>query len=152
MAGSTPYSASYPSLRGKNVFVTGGSSGIGADLVRGFARQGAQVAFNGLEAEAASALVQELNNLGYLLPLFSATDVTDVQALQDNIAAAQEQLGAFDVLINNVGNDRRQSFESVDVSFFDWMTAVNLRAHFFAIQSVLPGMKAKGAGSIVNIG
>ncbi len=148
----TPYSARYPSLAGRAVFITGGSSGIGADLVRAFAAQGARVAFNGQDLQLAQDLLDEVDRAGHPRPLFSPSDVTDVAALRAHIAAAEQALGPFDVLVNNVANDQRHKFEEVNVEYFDWMTSVNLRPHFFAIQAVLPGMKARGSGSIINIG
>ena len=152
MSTSNLYSARYPSLAGRAVFITGGTTGIGADLVRAFAAQGAHVGFNGRNLAAAQALQDELERAGHPRPLFTPGDVSDVAALRAHIAAAAQALGPFDVLVNNVANDERQAFEEVEVADFDRMTAVNLRPHFFAIQAVLPGMKARGSGSIVNIG
>jgi D-xylose 1-dehydrogenase len=146
------YSARYPSLEGRNVFITGASSGIGADLVRAFASQGAVVAFNGREKDAAERLLDEVEQAGYSRPHYANSDVTDVAALRAHIATAAAALGAFEVLVNNVGNDDRHVFETVEPDYFDWMCAVNLRPHYFAIQAVLPGMKAKRRGSIINIG
>lgn len=149
---ATPYSARYPSLRGRAVYITGGATGIGADLVRAFADQGAQVAFADLNAAAAAALIDEVCAAGGLRPQFEALDVTDVDALSAHIAKVSETLGPIDVLVNNVANDDRHEFQSVTREYFDWVVGVNLRAHFFAIQAALPGMKARGSGSIVNIG
>ena len=149
---SAPYSANYPSLRSRGIYITGGSSGIGADLVRAFAAQHAQVAFNGRDVEAAQALCDEVAALGQPRPHFEPVDVSDVDALCAHIAHSAQQLGGIDVLVNNVGNDQRHDFQTVGREFFDWMVSVNLRSHFFATQAVLPGMKARGRGSIVNIG
>ncbi len=149
---ASSYSACYPSLRDRVVYITGGATGIGADLVRAFARQGARVAFNDLKAEAAAALVDELAASGAPRPLFGLLDVTDVDALAAHIAQAIQTLGPIDVLVNNVADDQRHEFPAVTREYFDWVVNVNLRAHFFAIQTVLPGMKARGSGSIINIG
>jgi NAD(P)-dependent dehydrogenase (short-subunit alcohol dehydrogenase family) len=149
---ATAYSAQYPSLRSRGVYITGGSSGIGADLVRAFAAQHAQVAFNGRDEAAGHGLCDEVAALGQPRPLFEPVDVTDVDALCAHVKRAEEQLGGIEVLVNNVGNDQRREFETVSREFFDGMVAVNLRSHFFATQAVLPGMKARGRGSIVNIG
>lgn len=149
---TTAYTARYPSLRSRGVYITGGSSGIGAELVRAFAAQHAHVAFNGRDEAAAQALCDEVAARGHPRPQFGAVDVADVDALGAHIADSAQQLGGIDVLVNNVGNDQRHEFQTVSREFFDGMVAVNLRSHFFATQAVLPGMKARSRGSIVNIG
>jgi NAD(P)-dependent dehydrogenase (short-subunit alcohol dehydrogenase family) len=143
--------ATYPSLRDKVVFVTGGSTGIGSEFVTAFASQGAKVGFNGRNAEAATALIERA--AGPHKPYFVRCDVSDVAQLR---ASIEEVVRHFDhdvdVLINNVANDERHDFTTIDAAYFDWMASVNLRPHFFAIQTVLPGMKRKGGGSIINVG
>jgi NAD(P)-dependent dehydrogenase (short-subunit alcohol dehydrogenase family) len=143
--------AIYPSLRDKTVFITGGSTGIGSELVAAFARQGAKVGFNGRNAEAAQALIDSLPDVPHR-PFFVRCDVADVAALRSSIEQTATRFGDIDVLINNVANDERHDFSQVDASYFDWMVSVNLRPHFFAIQAVVPGMKRRGGGSIINIG
>ena len=73
--------AQYPSLQGRSVFVTGGSSGIGGDIVIAFARQGAKVAFTGRNAEAAQQVIEAARQLGPE-PLFLQSDASDVKALR----------------------------------------------------------------------
>src|SRR3954463_13028378 len=85
--------ASYPSLRGRSVFITGGGSGIGACLTESFARQGALVAFVDIAEAASLALVQKIEAAGLPRPWFRRTDVTDVPALQAAIADAARALG-----------------------------------------------------------
>ena len=138
----------YNSLRGRAVIVTGGASGIGADIVRAFAQQGATVGFLDRDAAAGAALAAELGSAVH----FETCDVTDVAALQVTMAALAQRLGAVDVLVNNVANDQRHSIESVTPEFFDERIAINLRPHFFATQAVLAAMRARGGGAIVNLG
>ena len=146
-----PQNASYPCLANKVVFVLGGSSGIGAEFVRAFARQNAQVAFVGRNAEQANALCDELGDCGYR-PEFYQCDVTDLEALQGAIAACAAKLGDIAVLVNNVANDDRHDFETIDPEYFDWEVSINLRPHVFAAQAVLDGMRRLGGGSIINLG
>ena len=141
----------YNSLRGQGVLVTGGGSGIGADIVRGFVQQGARVGFLDRDAAAGAALAAELVG-GSGQAHFQACDVTDVPALQRTIAALGEKIGGISVLVNNVANDQRHEVEEVTPAFFDDRVAVNLRPHYFAAQAVIRDMRAKGGGSIVNIG
>ena len=151
-AGMPANSAHYPSLRGKRVFITGGGSGIGACLVEAFARQGARVAFVDVAARESEQLVQTLRGSGFDPPWFRACDVADVAALQRSIADAAAALGDFDVLVNNVASDDRHAIADVTPEYWDQRMAINQRPAFFAIQSVLPGMRRAGRGSIVNIG
>lgn len=142
--------ARYPSLHGKVVFVTGGGSGIGADIVRAFAGQGAKVGFIDIDDAAGRALVAGL--AADTPPLFIAGDLTHVDALRDAIAATRAAFGDIDVLVNNVANDRRHELLAVDEAFFDATVAVNLRPAFFAAQQVVPDMQRRGGGAIVNVG
>jgi NAD(P)-dependent dehydrogenase (short-subunit alcohol dehydrogenase family) len=142
--------ASYPSLAGRVVFVSGGASGIGADIVRAFARNRARVAFVDLQREAAAALVSELA-AGGEAPLFLEADVTDIPALQAAIAQTRERLGPIGVLVNNAANDQRHKVADVSVEYWDQCQNVNLRHHFFAAQAVHPQMRELGSGSIVNL-
>ncbi len=138
---------SFHSLRGRSVIVTGGASGIGADLVRAFAQQGCVVGFLDLDTSAGEALATGLSNAHFI-----PCDVTDVAALQAALAGLMRRIGGVDVLVNNVANDERHSIESVTAEYFDERVAINLRPHFFAAQSVLDSMRSRGGGSIVNIG
>jgi D-xylose 1-dehydrogenase len=144
--------ATYPSLRGRSVFITGGGSGIGAAFVEGFARQGSRVAFVDVAAAASQALADKIEKAGLPRPWFRKTDVTDVRALQSAISDAAKAVGDFHVLINNVANDDRHNFMDVTPEYYDQRIAVNQRPAFFAIQAVVPGMKKMGGGSIINVG
>ncbi|MEH6518135.1 MAG: SDR family oxidoreductase [Halioglobus sp.] len=142
--------ASYPSLIGKAVFITGGATGIGAALVEAFLKQGAQVGFVDLDSNAAHGLQQDLLEKTGKQPWFCKVDVSDVPALHGAIDAATEALGPISTLINNVANDNRHSPDAVTEEFWQQCMAVNLDATFFACQRVYEGMKAGGGGSIIN--
>ena len=144
--------ASFPSLRGQRVFITGGGSGIGAALVEAFAEQGAQVAFVDFAQAESEALVQKIAAAGHVKPWWRSCDVRDVHALQAAIEAAVAELGDFFTLVNNVARDDRHSLEAVTPEYWDERMAVNQRPAFFAIQSLMPGMKRLGGGSIINFG
>lgn len=139
--------ATYHGLAGKAVIITGGATGIGADIVRAFDAQGCRVGFVDIAAEAGAALAASLRDAH-----FERCDVSDVAALQAAIRALQARIGGTDVLVNNVANDDRHDVDTVTPEYFDGRVAVNLRPHFFATQAVLPAMRARGAGAIVNIG
>lgn len=143
--------AIYPSLSGKTVMITGGASGIGEEIVRAFAAQGARVGFLDIDAKRGSALESELQDSGSSA-IFLHCDLKDIEALRD---AVQRLVGAFGpvaVLVNNAANDDRHDWSKVTPAYFDERIATNLRHFFFAIQAVAPGMIAAGQGSIINLG
>jgi NAD(P)-dependent dehydrogenase (short-subunit alcohol dehydrogenase family) len=127
----------YPSLEGRRVLVTGGGSGIGAEIARGFARNRAEVAVLDLAmAEEPGPGVR-----------FFECDLTDVDALRSVVAS----IGPVGALINNAANDQRYALEDITPEDWDAAQAVNLRHQFFMAQAVAPGMRAQGGGSIVNL-
>ncbi len=140
--------AIYPDLAGKSVLVTGGGSGIGAAIVRAFARQQAKVGFIDIADTPSRALVADL--AGAATVHYVHTDLRDVDALKRAIAEVATRHGAIDVLINNAAHDERHETKTVTPELFDERIAVNLRHVFFAAQAVLPDMQAKGGGVIVN--
>ncbi len=135
----------YASLKDKTVIITGGASGIGEAFVRAFAHNGARVAFLDLQRDVGEALAKDVG------ARFVACDLTDVAALQRALGEVQQALGPAAVLVNNAANDQRQEFEQVTEKDFDWMIAVNLRHVYFAAQAVVPQMRARGGGSIINM-
>lgn len=144
--------ARFPSLKGRSVFVTGGGSGIGASIVKSFALQGARVAFIDVAEASSRALLKEIESAGAAAPWFEPCDVRDIAALQSAIARAAKVLGDFSVLVNNVASDDRHKLEDVTPEYYEQRMAINQRPAFFAIQSVVPGMKRLGGGSIINLG
>ena len=142
----------YPSLRGRVVFISGGSSGIGAELVRAFAVQGSKVAFCGTKPEGGKPLIEELTKAGHPAPWYGACDVRDVAAYQALLARVERELGPIRVLVNNAGRDDRHKMEEVTSEFWDDRLALNLKHYFFAIQAVAPGMERAGGGSVINMG
>jgi NAD(P)-dependent dehydrogenase (short-subunit alcohol dehydrogenase family) len=144
--------ALYPSLRDRGVFISGGSSGIGAELVRAFAAQGSKVAFCGTKPEGGQALIDEIVAAGHARAWYGACDVRDVAAYQALLARVAAEVGPIRVLVNNAGRDDRHKMEEVTSEFWDDRLALNLKHYFFAIQAVAPGMERAGGGSIVNMG
>ena len=143
--------ATYPSLQGRVVLITGGASGIGASIVEAFAAQSSRVIFLDINAEAGHQLATTLSERGQVRPEFLACDVTDIQAMQRVLAPVLQQFGQVDVLVNNAGNDTRHTIEGVTPESWDRSMAINLKHQFFMSQAVLPGMKKAGSGSIINM-
>jgi NAD(P)-dependent dehydrogenase (short-subunit alcohol dehydrogenase family) len=140
--------AVYPSLAGQTVVVTGGGSGIGEMMVEGFARQKSRVFFLDVAEAESHALTARLGD-GVR---FLKCDLTNVDSLRANFAEIEKQAGPVSVLVNNAANDDRHKLEDVTPAYWDQRLAVNLRHQFFATQSVVPGMKKSGGGSIINLG
>ena len=97
--------ASYPSLAGRNVFVTGGGSGIGAAIVELFCRQRANVFFVDINAEAAADLIARIEAQGCPAPEFIACDLRDIDALQAAIRDVIARAGPIRALVNNAERD-----------------------------------------------
>ncbi|MCB1329468.1 MAG: SDR family oxidoreductase [Maritimibacter sp.] len=144
----TERAATYPSLAGKSVVVTGGASGIGAEIVRGFVAQGARVGFLDLDDAAARALSAELGPAA----VFAHCDLRDIAALQAALAEIARANGPAEVLVNNAARDDRHDWREVTEAYWDERMQNNLRHMFFAIQAVAPGMIAAGGGAVVNVG
>ena len=144
--------ARYADLEGAAVFVSGGASGIGADIVEGFCRQGAATVFVDLDVAAGEALSERLAAETGNRPRFIAADVTDDDALRAAIDAAEALGKGLAVLVNNAANDRRHEVTEVDPAFWERCVAVNLRHQFVAAQHAFGLMKGRGRGSIINFG
>lgn len=140
--------ATYPSLAGTTVLVTGGASGIGEYLVRAFAEQGSRVGFVDIDQARGADLAAEIGDA----VRFAACDLRDIAALQAAVATLKAALGPATVLVNNAARDDRHGWQDVTPDYYDERIATNLRHMFFATQAVAPDMMAAGRGSIVNMG
>ena len=139
--------ARYPSLADKVVYVTGGASGIGAEIVAAFADQGARVGFVDMDAETSAALCAAHENVTHEI-----CDLRDIDGLRAAFAALRSRIGPAQVLVNNAARDDRHSWTDVTPDYWDDRMNTNLRHQFFAIQAVAPDMIAAGGGSIINLG
>ena len=128
----------YPSLAGKKVAITGGASGIGAGLVEAFARQGCELHF----LDIAEPTVRPAG------AQFHRCDLTNL----DEIARTFAAIGPLDVLVNNAANDDRHKLADITPSYYDERMAVNLRHLLFCTQAVVPGMRERGGGAVLNFG
>jgi NAD(P)-dependent dehydrogenase (short-subunit alcohol dehydrogenase family) len=146
----TPY-ATYPSLAGKRVVITGGGTGIGAELTTAFAGQGAQVYFLDIAKEDSEALAQSLRDAP-LAPVFIPCNLVDLDAVSATFAQIEQAGGPVEILINNAANDDRHQVADVTPKYWDERMAVNLRHQFFCSQAVAKGMKTIGGGVILNFG
>ncbi|KAI1752472.1 hypothetical protein F4782DRAFT_500263 [Xylaria castorea] len=151
--------AAYPSLRGQTVLITGGAEGIGAACVEMFWQQGSKVVFLDISEPSSQKLLDKLRashtEKQGPLPQFKQCDVTDLERLRACAEEVVAEHGAVDILLNNAasaGGATRVPTEKVTLASWDFDVNVNLRHQFFLTQAVLPGMRAKGKGNIVNMG
>jgi 3-oxoacyl-[acyl-carrier protein] reductase len=132
---------------GKIVLVTGGGNGIGAACCRAFAQAGARVAAIDRDGEAAGRVAAEIGAIaaGHML------DVADGAGFSRLAAEIAAREGGIDVLVNAAGTITRQTIAAMPAADWDRIMAVNLRGPFNGVQAVIPHMKARGGGAIVNI-
>ncbi|MFK7867496.1 MAG: SDR family NAD(P)-dependent oxidoreductase [Alphaproteobacteria bacterium] len=153
MANSNQVLAHYPDLRGRSVFISGGATGIGSDLVRAFAAQAAITTFMDIDDHHGKKLERELQaEFGAASCEFIKGDVTSIEDLNQALALAESKAGGLYALINNAANDARHDFFSADEAFFDKAVAVNLKHQFFASQQAARYMEKRQAGIIINFG
>jgi 3-oxoacyl-[acyl-carrier protein] reductase len=138
-------------LRGHVALVTGGSRGIGAAIVKALGEAGCSVAVNYRERAAeAEELAKAIVNAGGKAVAIAA-DVSRTDAIAAMVERAASELGPVDILVNNAGIAIVRRVDELSEADFDLTMLVNLKSAFLCTQAVLPGMRAKKWGRIVNI-
>jgi len=139
-------------LKGKNAIVTGSTSGIGLGIARSLAAAGANLMLNGFgDATQIEALRAGLAKEFGVKVGYSGADMSKPDQIHAMVAAAVRELGSADILVNNAGIQHTAPVESFPPERWDAVIAINLSSAFHAVQAVLPGMKARNWGRIVNI-
>ncbi|TCL02129.1 MULTISPECIES: SDR family NAD(P)-dependent oxidoreductase [Sodalis] len=133
----------YQSLAGKTVLITGGASGIGADLVAAFSQQHSRVHFLDINTVAGEALSAVHG------AVFHYCDLRDIPALRTVIGDIAAREGGIDVLINNAADDDRHDMFAVEPEYWRNRMAVNLDHQFFATQAVAIPMRERQSGAII---
>jgi NAD(P)-dependent dehydrogenase (short-subunit alcohol dehydrogenase family) len=134
-------------LSGQTALVTGASRGIGAAIARALDAAGARVALVARDPAALERVAAQLSGEAVIYPV----DLADARATRALGETAVEELGAVDVLVNNAATAARLDTVDLDAEVIDGMHAVNVRAPLLLIAAVLPGMQARGNGSIINL-
>jgi len=143
--------ATNPDLQGRVALVTGAARGIGRAIALALAQTGADVAVNYREREADARVVADrVRDLGRRTMTVRA-DVSDSSAVKSMVGAIASELGGVDVLVNNAGMAIRRGLDDLTEADFDRTIAVNLKSAFLCTQAVLPHMRARRWGRIVNI-
>ncbi|MBI1375600.1 MAG: SDR family oxidoreductase [Phycisphaera sp.] len=153
--------ATFDDLADRHVLITGGAHGIGRALVHAFVEQRAFVTVLDRDANAGAALATQLNTdadtdeaTGRHAPhrvAFHAVDLTDEAALDATLDRVLNDTGPVDVLINNAGWDPRYDLTEMTATQWDDLFALNVRAAFLTARRAIPGMRARGGGSIINV-
>jgi len=145
------YALSMQDLNGKVALVTGASRGIGRAIASALARAGADVGINFLKrVEDAENAAEDVRAHGRRSRIFQA-DVSVSSEVQRLIRGVEEQFGGIDVLVNNAGIASPRRLEDITEDDWDVTMAVNLKSCFLATQAVLPGMRARHWGRIINL-
>jgi len=136
----------YHSLKDRSVVITGGASGIGEELVKAFAEQGATVSFLDID-QATGIRTAEATGAA-----FYPCDVTNIAHLRHTLQAIEERHGPIAALLNNAGKDDRHAMATVEPGDWHRTLALNLDHQFFATQAVAKGMAEAGGGSVIMMG
>jgi len=133
-------------LDGKVALVTGGARGIGQAICKAYVAEGAKVAVADLRADEAEALAAELGENAIGL----AMDVADLESIAAGVKAVDDRWGGIDVLVNNAGIFNMASIDKITEEDYRRQYDVNVGGTIFVTQAVVPGMKRRGGGAIVN--
>jgi 3-oxoacyl-[acyl-carrier protein] reductase len=138
-------------LAGKVALITGSGRGMGRSHALIMAGRGADIVVHDVLKEEADKTAEDVRAMGRCA-FVSYADVSDVAAMREAVKEAEAELGGIDILVNNAGiGGERTGIEGVDEAFFQRMYDVHVKGTFFATQAVIPGMKERGWGKIVNI-
>jgi gluconate 5-dehydrogenase len=137
-------------LAGRTALVTGGGSGLGLAMARGLAEAGARVVLNGRSQSRLDAAARELREAGLDIDT-AAFDVADSAAVGSGVTALLERHGRIDILVNNAGIQHRTPIDEFTDADWRRVMATNLDAPFFMARALIPQMKARKRGKIINI-
>lgn len=138
-------------LAGKVAVITGSTSGIGLEIARGYAKNGANIVINGLgDADEIEKTRSDLEREYNVAVKFSGANMLDPEAIAAMISQTEEDLGSVDILVNNAGIQFVSPIEEFPIAKWDAIIGINLSAAFHTIRAAVPGMKKRKWGRIIN--
>lgn len=137
-------------LEGKAAFITGSASGIGLEIAKTFAQEGAKVVISDLNTSKSEEVAAGLREQGFEA-LSAPCDVTDEKAFKDSLESAYKTFGRIDILVNNAGMQYVSSIEEFPTEKFELLVKIMLTAPFIGIKNVFPIMKKQGYGRVINM-
>jgi 3-hydroxybutyrate dehydrogenase len=139
-------------LQGKTAIVTGSTSGIGLGIAEAFARSGANVVLNGFgEATQIEKTRSELAHRTNARIVYSPADMSKPRAIEQMVRQTTDTFGAVDIMVNNAGIQHVAPIEDFPDEKWDAIMAINLSSAFHATKLVLPGMRERGWGRVINV-
>ncbi len=140
-------------LKGRSAVVTGSTSGIGLGIARALAGAGAQIVLNGSRAPNPEihALREEIERDFGVRAVYCSADLSNPAHVRELIAVAEREFGAVDILVNNAGMQHVAPVDEFPDDKWEKLIALNLCSAFYAVKAVLPGMKKRNWGRIINI-
>lgn len=139
-------------LKGKSAIVTGSTSGIGLGIAHALANQGANILLNGFgDIAEIGRLTASFRDRYRIIAEYSAADMEKPAEIELMVQQAHTQLGSVDILVNNAGIQFTSPVESFPAEKWDQIIAINLSSSFHSIRAVLPQMRARNWGRIINI-
>jgi|SRR5687767_4295142 len=135
---------------GKVAWITGSGRGMGRAHAEMMAARGADIVVHDVLKDEAAAAADAVRSLGRRV-LVSNASVTDVAAMRALVAEAERELGSVDILVNNAGIGQHLAIEDISPESFQRMFDIHVKGSFFCAQAVIPGMKARRSGRIINI-
>ena len=139
------------SLKSKTAIVTGSTSGIGLAIARALAKEGVNVVINGLgEAGEIEKVRSDIEREFGVKAVYSPANMLKADEIVGMVRTAEETFGSVDILVNNAGIQFVSPVEDFPVEKWDQIIAINLSSAFHAIRAVVPGMKARKWGRIIN--
>jgi len=137
-------------LEGKIALITGSASGIGLEVAKSFAQEGAKIVISDINAESVEKVVSDLAGQG-ITALGATCDVTDETAFKSSIEKTVETFGQIDILVNNAGLQYVSPIEEFPTDKFKLLINVMVTGPFIGIKNVFPYMKKQGSGRIINM-
>ena len=140
------------SLQGKTALVTGAGKGLGRTVALALAAEGVSVALLSRTASDLEKVAAEIKNIHANAKVaYAVADVADYQSVNEAITQLRNQIGPFDILINNAGMGKFGKFMDLEVSEWEAVIKTNLLGAYYVIHSVLPEMLERQTGDIVNV-